>query len=306
MHRAQGPPTFALLMKVADNTVRSVVALYRTRLGERYAPGELRAIIRSVFADRLGWDHARVDTLPGASLSESELLQVYQPLDRLADGEPIQYVLGRTHFHGIPIQVDRRVLIPRPETEEMVDRILGEVTAPDRILDIGTGSGCIAIALAAAFPHADIVAVDVDEAALELATTNALSAGVQVTFLQGDVLADELPEGPFDLVVSNPPYIPGNVVHSVAPDVFAHEPHRALFVPAEDAMLFHRHIARYAHRVLTPCGQLWLEMHHDQGSAVARIMADAGFRNAAVLADMSGHDRFVHGRKAANEEERSR
>ncbi|MBP6389922.1 MAG: peptide chain release factor N(5)-glutamine methyltransferase [Flavobacteriales bacterium] len=281
-------------MKLADNRVVSVVDQYRAQLAPRYPEGEVRAILRSVFQERMGWDAAQLEVKRFESMSESELLKVYLPLKRLVAGEPLQYVLGEVHFHGLRLQVDKRVLIPRPETEEMVDGIVRSGIVPSRIADIGTGSGCIALALKNSFPRADVVATDSDQGALLVAMTNGMKTGIEVHWELCDALEEGFPLGSFDLVVSNPPYVPVGFTDSLAAEVLDHEPHLALFVPDDEPLCFFHAIGTWALRSLRRGGSLWFETHHDQARPVSEVLLGFGFAKADVLLDLSGKERFVH------------
>lgn len=280
-------------MQVSDNRVQAVLDLYRKRLSERYPASELRALERSVFRHQLGWDMGELEMRRDQALSESELLQVYRPLDRLVAGEPLQYVLGSVVFHGLTIGVSPAALIPRPETEELVDRIVRSGRAPRKIIDIGTGSGCIALALKQAFPDAQVTGADISEAALELARTNGDRHGLEVTWIAMDALNEDFPEGAFDLVVSNPPYIPEREAAGLDPVVRDHEPPMALFVPDEDSLCFYRAIASRASDRMTPEGELWFEVHHEHSGQVADLLGRMGWKSVQVHDDLSGNPRSV-------------
>lgn len=282
-------------MRVANNTVEAVLGQYQRDLSALYPRNEVRAIACAVFHDKLGWDAGDVMMKRTASLSESELLKVYMPLKRLRTGEPLQYVLGKVEFHGLKLYVGPSVLIPRPETEELVDLIVRSAQRPPaRILDVGTGSGCIALALKKAFPSAEVVGLDVSIAALAMAQRNAELNGLQVEWMECDVLRTTPPPGPFDLIVSNPPYVPRMELESLASHVRAHEPHLALFVDDVDPLLFYRVIGRAAHTHLAPHGELWFEGHHIHSPAVGRVLQDIGFAHVHVIDDLSGSPRFIH------------
>ncbi len=246
---------------------------------------------RIVFDDRLGWDRARLDLHRDHALSESELLKVYLPISRLAAGEPLQYVLGRVRFHGLELSVAPGVLIPRPETEELVEHILQSDIRPACIVDIGTGSGAIALALKRHFGSARVLGVDVSPIALQQARANGAALGIPVEWVLADVLDDgfSLPVE-CDLVVSNPPYIPISERHMLDDHVKDHEPEQALFVPDDDAVLFHRVIASKASQ-----GQctLWFEGHRDHAVHAANMLGAMGWREVRVLKDISGADRFI-------------
>jgi release factor glutamine methyltransferase len=272
-----------------------VLDLYGSELAHRYGAGEARAIARMVFHDSFGWDILQLEDHREDALSESELLRVYGPLKRLSGGEPLQYVLGHAWFMGMTIGVAPGVLIPRPETEELVDHIARRDLRPTRIIDIGTGSGCIAIALKRIHPGAEVLGIDLSEEALDIARRNACALDVDVTWRRMDILAhdQELPVG-LDLVVSNPPYVPRSEEASLDEHVRLHEPHLALFVEDADPLLFHRVIGGKAYRALVQGGELWLEAHHRHATAVGRVLVDLGFSQVEVMSDLSGSPRFIH------------
>jgi release factor glutamine methyltransferase len=280
-------------MRVGSNTVNAVLDQYQRDLGDLYPATEVRAIAAAIFHHGLGWDLIRLLMDREAALSESELLRVYMPLKKLRAGEPLQYVLGETSFHGLTIGVDPSVLIPRPETEEMVDLILRSGIRPARILDLGTGSGCIALAMKRLFPEAEVIGIDISDQALLRAADNGRRNGLQVTWSQGDVLHAALTLPQAELIVSNPPYVPRSEEASLAPHVRAHEPHLALFVEDVDPLLFYRIIASKALRALPPGGALWFEGHHLHAQEVAELLREQGYEEVQCINDLSGSPRFV-------------
>ena len=285
-------------LRIATNTVDAVLDQYQRDLSPLYARGEVRAIACAVFFDRLGWDATDLMLKREASLSESELLQVYLPLKRLRTGEPLQYVLGSVDFQGLRISVDPSVLIPRPETEELLDLIIRSRTEPPkRILDIGTGSGCIALALKKAFPEAIVHGLDVSPEALATAEGNAQANKLFVEWRRTDVLDPDAELEAFDLIVSNPPYVPRSDEASLAVNVREHEPHLALFVEDIDPLLFYRVIAQRALNLLPSEGELWFEGHHIHTPEVGRILDGFGYAEVRVLNDLSGIPRFIHARR---------
>lgn len=285
-------------MRAADNRVISVLEQYKVQLADRYSEGEVKAIARTVFSERLGWDPAQLEIRKLEFLSESELLKVYLPLKRLRTGEPMQYVLGEVDFHGLRLGVAPGVLIPRPETEELVDHIVMHVGSPSRILDIGTGSGCIALALKRAFPRSEVVATDVSPAALAMARRNAKQNELSVQLVQHDIHRDDLAAlGRFDLIVSNPPYVPRTEEGFLSAQVLEHEPHLALFVEDEDPLLFFRTIGTKAKEVLTSGGWLWFEGHWLHAPEVGELLAGMGYRSVEVLVDLSGNHRFIRAQR---------
>lgn len=282
-------------IRASDNRVVSVLAAYREQLGPLYAEGEVKAIARTVFHDQLGWDAADLELRKFESLHESDLLKVYLPLKRLRGGEPLQYILGEVEFHGLRLKVNGSVLIPRPETEEMVDRIMRSAIRPTRRVDGGTGSGCLALALKKHFPEAGVLGIDLSSAALSVAKENGASNNLQVEWSLGDVLDEhfQLP-ATVDLVVSNPPYVLVEEEDSLHIRVREHEPHVALFAPAQDALAFYRAIATKALNALVDGGAIWFEGHWRHGRDVADLLVELGFRDVQVVQDMSGVPRFIH------------
>ncbi|MDQ3099996.1 MAG: peptide chain release factor N(5)-glutamine methyltransferase, partial [Bacteroidota bacterium] len=236
-------------MRTGDNRVATILDLYHRELSDRFPAGEVKAIMRAVFSDRLGWDPMDLELCKQEALSESELLDVYLPLKRIRSGEPLQYILGRTNFHGLELVVAPGVLIPRPETEELIELIIRSEIAPKKIVDIGTGSGCIALALKKEFPNASVIGIDVSIEALAIARRNGERLSIDVEWLQADILdhAFELPAD-LDLIVSNPPYVPRSEERSLSIEVRDHEPHLALFVEDIDPLKFYRTIADHSLR----------------------------------------------------------
>lgn len=281
-------------MRLSINTVGSVLDLYRTDLAPQRGEAEARAIGRAVFQEQMGWDRTELENRRHTALSESELLRVYLPLTRLRKGEPLQYVLGHTWFMGLELRVAPGVLIPRPETEELVDLIHRSGHIPRSVIDIGTGSGCIALALRKLFPKAEVYGLDVSEEALAIAQGNGAKLGLAVHWVQADVrIAEEPLPAKVDLVVSNPPYIPHSEATTLETHVRDHEPHLALFVTDGDPLEFYRVIARKAWDALVPGGALWFEGHYRHAHAVGAMLSELGFLNVGVQEDLSGSPRFI-------------
>ncbi len=213
-------------------------------------------------------------------------------------GVPVQYVVGYTIFSGCRIRVGPEVLIPRPETEELVEMILGGTNATEklRLLDIGTGSGCIPVAMAKARLHWSISACDVSPTALETARQNALFNGVNIDFFVGDILSKQEIEvkEKYDLIVSNPPYVLPSEKGTMKRNVLEHEPHLALFVPDNDHLLFYRAILAHVPQLLSPGGSIWFECNERYATEVGQLVQQAGFAEVMVIRDLSGKQRFVN------------
>ena len=227
-------------------------------------------------------------------LAETELEKIRPLVRRRAQREPVQYILGETDFHGLRLKVDRRALIPRPETEQLVEQVVGACTVPARrILDLGTGTGAIALALARAFPEATVAATDVSPEALALARENAAGTGLadRVAFILSDWFS-AVPAEPFDIVVSNPPYLSAEETAATASEVREFEPASAL-TAAEDGLSALRRIIAEAPRYLAPGGLLALETGIAQHAELVTAAAAAGFQHVDSLRDLTGRDRFI-------------
>jgi release factor glutamine methyltransferase len=219
-------------------------------------------------------------------------------LDSLKNEIPIQYLLGKTSFYGLDFEVNPAVLIPRPETEELVDWIISydqihKSTKPLRILDIGTGSGCIAISLAKNIPNSQVFAIDVSEKALATAQKNAEINNVKVAFLEENILETDDLEQQFDIIVSNPPYVRQLEKQEIKKNVLDNEPHLALFVEDNDALVFYRKIAELAQKNLLPNGQLFFEINQYLGKEMMELLEKMGFKNIELRKDIYGNDRMI-------------
>lgn len=221
--------------------------------------------------------------------------------ERLKRNEPVQYVLGEAWFAGMKFKVNKNVLIPRPETEELVDWIVKENAqrsmrnAQFSMIDIGTGSGCIPIAIKKKLPEADVSAIDICSEALFTATENAIEHKVEVDFILLDFLDEEKWKelGQFDVIVSNPPYVTQNEKDTMHVRVKEFEPHLALFVPDNDALLFYRKLSDFSLKHLNPGGNLFVEINESLGDAVANLFRSAGFAHLELKKDMQGKDRML-------------
>ena len=260
-------------------------------------PGEKHAIARIVMEDRLGV--ALEDILVGSSVAWNEEIRtdIRQIIARLNGSEPVQYVTGFADFHGKKFCVNPCVLIPRPETEELVNATLNylkasQLTGRPRILDIGTGSGCIAVTLAI-ITGGDVIGTDVSIDALAVAAKNASLHNVNVNLMHHDILTESLEIHELDVLISNPPYIGRSESAVMDDNVLRFEPHQALFVPDDDPLLFYRVIALKATKALKKNGLLIFEINERYGNDVCKILSDAGFQHADILKDTSGKERIV-------------
>lgn len=274
--------------------MRALRTLYRDRLLDLYDSEEIDALCRFTVQDRAGINTMTLnDPLP--ILTESHLNRIIPVLERLEKGEPYQYIIGRVDFLGCLLKVSPEVLIPRPETEELCELILKEndPARPKTVLDIGTGSGCIPIALQKHAPAWSVQALDVSLTAISLASENAALNQAAVTFFQFDVLSGEALPQKYDLIVSNPPYIPEKEQADILDNVLVHEPHLALFIPNEDPLLFYRMMLKHADVTLNDGGNIYFEINEKYGAQVTQLMRDSGFEDVRVVQDLSGKDRFA-------------
>ena len=274
--------------------MNKIVAYIRSRLQPYYTAEEVSALSRIVCCDLLG--QAPTDYYLGkdivlSSKKEQELEDILQRLSRF---EPLQYIEGRTLFLGREFWVAPGVLIPRPETEELVELMLKEIPADARILDVGTGSGCIAISLAKELPDALVTAWDVSPEALSVARANARKLQANVRFVEYDVLACQVDEaGLYDVIVSNPPYVTEAEKADMEPNVLQWEPSLALFVPDDDPLRFYRRIAVLGRDMLADGGRLYFEINRAYGREMVEMLRTMGYVGVRVEKDLSQNDRFV-------------
>lgn len=285
-------------MRIASNRICDIERFAYAELEGIYPQEEIRGFLRLLFEEYLGWDITTWLLSKQKTINQSDLLKINFAIKDLKRHRPIQYITGKADFCGMTLAVNENVLIPRPETEEIVALANSRSQSPKRILDLCTGSGCIAIALAKVFPDAEIIAVDISEKALEVARQNAWNQGVEIEFVQADILSDDLAELPlFDLIVSNPPYVREQEKADMQPNVLDYEPHLALFVPNDDPLLFYRRIAEIAHKHLVTNGLLIVEINENLGEETAGLLRANGFETT-LHNDFKGKTRFVVGKNS--------
>jgi release factor glutamine methyltransferase len=280
-------------------TLESWLRKAETRLSAGPHPERARRDAETLLLHLIQRDRAFLIAHPEEALSAEGVVRYYALVERRAAGEPIQYITGEQEFYGLPFHVNHNVLIPRPETEGLVERVLELAAgfARPRIVDVGTGSGAIAVALAANLPQATVTAIDISEAALEVARINAERNGVadRIRFTQCDLLAP-FAAGSFEFVVSNPPYVPSADRDSLAAEVRDHEPHMALFA-GEDGLAIYRRLIPAAHAVLAAGGWLALEIGCGQAEAMRGLLAEAGFVQIEFARDLQGIERVATARR---------
>lgn len=282
-------------MKMPENTIKAVITYVRTELLEFYPAHELNSMLY-IMLDNF-FNVTKKDMVMGLEkrLSESELLKIIYAVKDLKKHKPLAYILGEWEFYGLPFIVNEHTLIPRPETEELVQLIIGENESLNpSILDVGTGSGCIAISLKKNIPNSHVFAYDVSKETLAVAEQNAIKNNVEVSFKEVDILTnDEDLTLKLDVIVSNPPYIPVKDKDSMDKNVLEYEPHLALFVENEQPLLFYTAIAEFAKKHLTNRGKLYFEIHESLGNEVKNMLETKGFSNIEIVKDMNGKNRMV-------------
>lgn len=266
------------------------------RLTAVYDEREAKAVARWLLD--VGFGLSLTDVLCGGieQLEPVEQERLERLTARLCKGEPVQYVLGVADFCGRTLHVEPGVLIPRPETEELCRWAVAEACGP-RVLDIGTGSGCIAITLALDLKHAEVTAWDISVEALRIAAANAERLGADVSFVRQDALCPPADTERWELIVSNPPYVMNKEREGMSPNVLDYEPHLALFVPDDDPWVFYRHIADYACRALCSKGSLMLETSPLLAETVSNYLSAVGFQQVEVRCDQFGKQRFIKATK---------
>jgi release factor glutamine methyltransferase len=256
---------------------------------------EIKSILFLVLESVLGLSQSDIAAEHPVLLSESQQKKLNEVISRINAEEPVQYILGSSYFYGRKFNVNPAVLIPRSETEVLIEEVLKEVDpfSPGTILDIGTGSGCIAITLAKELPAKRVVAIDVSNDALQTAMENAQQLSAPVEFHKINALTEDFPFASIEVLVSNPPYVTTSEKTSLRKNVLNYEPHLALFVPDDDPFVFYTTIARKGYTILTGKGKAFVEINERYGNEVADIFRDAGFKNVWVVKDLQGKNRIV-------------
>ncbi len=292
-------------------TIKDVFADYKQELIQLYDINEVEALTLLTISEVCNLSKAKIKAFPEIEVAQDQNEKLEDILTRLRTGEPIQYILGHTEFYGLNFKVNPSVLIPRPETEELVDWVIetvgieqlavsyGQLTIGN-ILDIGTGSGCIAIILKRNLPTFNISAIDISTEALKTAKENAKLNEVEVEFIKADILNLNSPlanhsliTSHYSLIISNPPYVTLHDKTQMQANVTDFEPHRALFVPENDPLIFYNAIADFAAKNLVKDGLLFFEINENYGDETVKLLIHKGFKNIELRKDMSGRDRMI-------------
>lgn len=273
--------------------MKSIANRIHEDLATVYTDGEIKALTRILAIELLGVSQMAYFLKESITITAEQETLLGNAIARLQQHEPIQYILGYSDFCGLRFKVTPATLIPRPETSELVEWIADEATGKEKILDIGTGSGCIAVSLANRLPEAEVSAWDISTEALAVATENCKSSNCNVSFKQMDILAYEPTAEEFDIIVSNPPYIKEVEKEQMEANVLDWEPHTALFVPDNDPLLFYRTIAQKATTMLRPGGKLYFEINRAHGKETVEMLAALGYANIELRKDFAENDRMI-------------
>ncbi|GAB6012976.1 peptide chain release factor N(5)-glutamine methyltransferase [Viscerimonas tarda] len=274
--------------------MQSTILYIKKNLNDLYPKDEVSSLAGIVMQSVTGFSVPAILIDKSKKISPIQAKKVEEIVERLKKSEPIQYILGETEFFGLPFYVDKNVLIPRPETEELVELILNENQGQSiDVLDIGTGSGAIAVSLKKNSPSFNLLAWDISSEALTVAAKNADRNGTDVRFDRVDVLNNYPHAQSFDIIVSNPPYILESEKENMEYNVLNYEPHLALFVPDNKALLFYERIADISTQILKPNGKLYFEINASQGQNVIDMLKAKGFADSMLIRDLSGNERMV-------------
>lgn len=283
-----------------EKTIGQELQEMRSRLRTVFPQGETEAFVRIIFRNVLNYETADILMHKDSVLPDFTVVKIEKVVDMLLEGKPIQYIFGNTWFCGRQFHVNRSVLIPRPETEELVDMIVAENQDKDLcVLDAGTGSGCIAVTLALDLKFAVVNAIDISAAALDVAADNAACLKAHVSFRQCDMLALDGTKdaGRYDIIVSNPPYVTEGEKSDMGHNVLDYEPGQALFVPDCDPLRYYRALVRYGRDALTPGGRVYFEINSRFPKEISTLLSDFGYTDIEILPDMQKLYRFAKARK---------
>ena len=279
--------------------MQSTLQHFQSELLGLYPETEIRSFWLIIVEKLTGFSRTEIIVNKNTLFSKEQHQEIESFIEKLQKFVPIQYILGETEFYGLPFNVNDSVLIPRPETEELVDWIRNENdrNANLQILDIGTGSGCIAISLKHEFPNSTVDGFDISEEALITARSNAERNKLAVNFSRVDILNAPDFDTKWDIIVSNPPYVLEKEKADMLPNVLNNEPHVALFVPDNDPLLFYRKIAQLAQTHLKPNGKLYFEINRSAGKATVYLLEGIGFTDVELRKDISGNERMIRGKQ---------
>ena len=288
-------------MFVSDNSLKSAKNYFDDRLQSHFSTTELKSMWTQIICKRLNWSSSDLLLNQNERLSESDLLYVRSFVKGLLANEPFQYLIGETEFYGLTILCDSRALIPRPETEELVQWVIESSKDPKRMIDLCSGTGCISLALKSRFPNAHVQAIDFSVDALKLSEGNAKNLQLNIEIIQENVLDFSIEfianDVHYDVIVSNPPYIPNREKTSLSKHVIEHEPSMALFVDDSDPIIFYKEIIKFAEKKLQNGGLLFFELHESYGNEVLEFIQLFGFEEIEIRQDLQGKSRMMKAQK---------
>ncbi len=273
--------------------MKAITRQINKNLSCSYTVGEISALTRIIATELLGVSQMAFYLKDDITLTAEQQTLFDNAIERLKKQEPIQYILGYSDFCGLRFKVTPATLIPRPETSELVEWIVSEARGNGNILDIGTGSGCIAVSLAHKLPQSKVTAWDISTDALAVAAENSKANGCAVAFEEVDILAYKPTGKQFDIIVSNPPYIKENEKPAMHSNVLDWEPHTALFVPDSDPLLFYRTIAEKGMQILKPGGRLYFEINRAHGKETMEMLSALGYTSIELRKDFAENDRMI-------------
>ena len=273
--------------------MRETIRVIETSLKNFYPLQEIRSLTFRILESVCHIDGQFILLGKDKQLSTKEKTRIEEILQNLKKYQPIQYILGETEFYGLPFKLTNNVLIPRPETEELIEWI-NRSGNPLRVLDVGTGSGCIAVSIAKYNPEAMVSALDFSEDILEVAKQNAELNDIKINFIRMNILEEE-PDGSWDVIVSNPPYIVPSEKTNMSANVLEYEPHSALFVPEDNPLLFYERIAEIGKNSLTPGGSLYFEINPLFADELKQLLQEKGYQGITIQKDISGKSRMIRG-----------
>ncbi|MCJ7466293.1 MAG: peptide chain release factor N(5)-glutamine methyltransferase [Maribacter sp.] len=289
--------------------LREIKNIFHSELGDQYPNEEIDSFFYLLIGHYLGLERFVLAITPDLRISKKEEQPLFEALANLKLNRPLQYIVGKAHFMEMDFKVNEKVLIPRPETEELVRWIIddtkkeqgdnpteGKENSRVRILDIGTGSGCIAIALAKNLSMSNVCAMDISGDALQIAERNAQLNGVEIELIQADILAPGAFAVKFDIIVSNPPYVRESERREMAKNVKDYEPREALFVPNDNPLMYYKAIIDFASRNLKADGVLYLEINQYLANETRELLQKSGFKGIELKRDLFGNDRMLKGK----------
>lgn len=284
-------------MFVSDNLLKTAQGYFNEQLQGLYSEMACKQMWQQILEKRFDWTPTDLLLKQQERLSESDLLYIRSFVKRLQANEPFQYIIGETYFADLRLKTDARALIPRPETEELVALAKAQGFTYSKIIDFCTGTACIALALKKSYPAAQVSALDLSEGAIELARENAQLNNLEIQAIVQDIFTWQSAEQ-FDLIVSNPPYIPQKETVLMQANVLEHEPHMALFVPDQTPLLFYERLAQIAISNLQPSGIMVLEVHENLAQQTLSVFATEHFSRKEIHRDLQGKERMILVQKA--------